>query len=344
MQNSNLNTPTFTLLTHEQVLSKPKIQWLVPNVLKMHGLASIYGASGSGKTFLVLDLLLAIASGRTWFGLKSKTTPVTYVCLESRDGIAQRVKAWEDKYQPCPPNFKQIHDDFILTNESHVSALVEVIKSSNMCNGIIAIDTLNASAHGLDENSSRDMSSVIDGLKLLRDKTGCAVLIIHHSGKDKAQGMRGHSSLHAALDSIIEVAGSQHTRTWCLKKNKDATSGTVCTFNLPETEVDIDENGDPITSCWVDASSVPMKLIKTPTGKNQIVVCDAMRAKFSDLVKSNLPPVLDFSDALKLGAKSLVGIDAHKRNNMSKSTLSTLIKNGYFNITDDNKIRLATVN
>ena len=69
-----------------------------------------------------------------------------------------------------------------------------------------------------------------------------------------------------------------------------------------------------------------------------------MRAKFSDLVKSNLPPVLDFSDALKLGAKSLVGIDAHKRNNMSKSTLSTLIKNGYFNITDDNKIRLATVN
>ena len=40
---------------------------------------------------------------------------------------------------------------------------------------------------------------------MLQATLGGLVLAIHHSGKDAGRGLRGHSSLHAALDAVIEV-------------------------------------------------------------------------------------------------------------------------------------------
>ena len=42
------------------------------------GLAAVFGPSGSGKSFLVLDLLTAVASGADWFGNRTKAAPVLY--------------------------------------------------------------------------------------------------------------------------------------------------------------------------------------------------------------------------------------------------------------------------
>ena len=37
--------------------------------------------------------------------------------------------------------------------------------------------------------------------------TGAAVLLVHHSGKDEAKGMRGHSALLGALDAELAIEG-----------------------------------------------------------------------------------------------------------------------------------------
>jgi hypothetical protein len=123
---------------------------------------------------------------------------------------------------------------------------------------ILVIDTLNASAPGVDENGSVGMGSVLSGAKRLAQITEGLVILIHHSGKNEGAGLRGHSSLLAALDTAIFVSTKAGRCTWTTDiakggKSKDgaAVSGTFAlnVVTLP----------DGVTSCVVttDTSTAP---------------------------------------------------------------------------------------
>jgi hypothetical protein len=49
------------------------------------------------------------------------------------------------------------------------------------------------------------MGAFINVIDHIREKTGAAVLVVHHSGKDPNKGGRGHSSLYAAVDTEIKA-------------------------------------------------------------------------------------------------------------------------------------------
>jgi len=93
---------------------------------------------------------------------------------------------------------------------------------------LLVIDTLTVAASGADENSSSDMGLIIEAAKALQAKLGGLVLLVHHSGKDQSKGLRGHSSLHAALDAAIEVIRNHdNRRRWRIAKvAKDDNSNT----------------------------------------------------------------------------------------------------------------------
>ncbi len=192
----------FKLLGLNELCQLPPNLWLIKGVLPSKGLASIYGPSGSGKTFLAIDLLMAIATKQDWFGFKVKNAPVVYVGLEGKAGITRRIEAWATKNQlPAPSNFKVVLDNFDLMNLFEVKELAREISQSNMAQGVIVIDTLNQASPSADENSSKDMGLIINHLKVLQELTESLVLIIHHTGKNTSAGLRGHSSLKAALDT-----------------------------------------------------------------------------------------------------------------------------------------------
>ena len=46
------------------------------------GLNVVYGASGAGKTFVVVDLACAVVRGVPWMGRRTKRGNVIYVCAE----------------------------------------------------------------------------------------------------------------------------------------------------------------------------------------------------------------------------------------------------------------------
>lgn len=83
--------------------------------------------------------------------------------------------------------------------------LVQAVKAAGWQGGILALDTLNRAAPGMDENDSKSMGEVIGAAKAIQAELGGLVLLVHHTGKDATKGLRGHSSLHAALDAAIEV-------------------------------------------------------------------------------------------------------------------------------------------
>ena len=180
-KNTNLLKPPrrFTLLGINDLAALPPTEHLVKGVLPSSGLAAIYGPSGSGKTFLALDLIMAIACQSDWFGHKVKNVPVTYVGLEGKGGINNRIQAWRIKNPSLTPaNFKIILDNFDLLNKANVIELAQTITNKEMHQGVIVIDTLNQASPAADENSSQDMGVIIKHLKLLQELTGGLVLII----------------------------------------------------------------------------------------------------------------------------------------------------------------------
>jgi len=105
-------------------------------------------------------------------------------------------------------------------------------------------------------------------VKGLQSAVGGLVMLVHHTGKDATKGMRGHSSLIAALDAAIEVSRNGDQRSWQVAKSKDGEDGAAHPFKLEVMELGIDADGDPVTSCVIKAdSSSPIKKPLTPSMK-----------------------------------------------------------------------------
>ncbi len=243
----------FRLLSADEVAALPAQRWRVKHVVPEQGLAAVFGPPGSGKSFLVLDMLAAVADGREWHGSRCYAAPVVYVCLEGEAGLAQRLQAYRNRHgaDAC----KSMHfvtAPFRLLERGDVDALAQIILDAGGAGAVVCLDTLNRATPGADENSSQDMGRVIAAAKVLQTKLGGLVLLVHHVGKSAERGMRGHSSLLAALDTAVEVLRDGDFRTWRTAKAKDgADGGTGHPFRLEVVNLGMDEDRDPITSCVV---------------------------------------------------------------------------------------------
>jgi len=242
----------FRLLTAGDLLRLPPVQWIVRGVLPRDGLAVIYGPSGSGKSFLVLDLLASVSDGREWFGRKVRPVPVTYCALEGEAGLSQRMQAYQSVHGAMAgARMRFLTTGFDLLVAEDVESLAHAIGSAGAGGGVVVLDTLNRAAPGTDENSSQDMGQIIAACKRLQGMVGGLVMLVHHTGKDAAKGLRGHSSLFAALDAAVEVTRTEERRAWKLAKSKDGRDGDAEPFVLESVELGMDADGEPVSSCVV---------------------------------------------------------------------------------------------
>lgn len=266
----------FNLLDRGGIMSQPRQDWLIKGLLPTRGLGVVFGPSQSGKSFLLLDMLAAIANGQPWFGYRVKRTHVTYVMLEGEGGLRNRVSALEYQHgREIPPSFLALVQHFDLSDPMQVEELGQLLPKG----GVTAIDTLNRSAPGLDENAAHEMGKIIAGMKRLQELTEGLVICVHHTGKDASKGMRGHSSLHAALDMAIEVGRGDLTRWWKAAKVKDGADDRTRAFKLNVIDLGIDEDGDAITSCAIEPDSSAAALRPAPKGKNQKPVYQRLRGQ-----------------------------------------------------------------
>lgn len=107
--------------------------------------------------------------------------------------------------------------------------------------------------------------------------TDSLVILVHHTGKDKSRGLRGHSSLIAALDAAIEVKQGVLCREWALTKAKDAENIAGQFFRLEPIPLGVDDEGEPINSCVATPDQSLIFHKPPPKGKNQIIVYDAIQ-------------------------------------------------------------------
>ena len=273
--------PRYKLLGADELRSLPPLAWRVRGVLPAVGLAALYGPSASGKSFLAFDMAAAIAEGQRWFDCRVEAAPVVYAALEGEAGFKLRAQAWEtSRGRALPDGLRMMLQPFKLTDGQDVLDLAAVVPAG----AVVVLDTLNRSAPTADENSSRDMGEILEAAKTLQALTRGLVLLVHHTGKNAAAGLRGHSSLFAAMDAAIEVSRDGERREWRVAKSKDGQDGTAHPFKLQVETLGVEETGEAITSCVVlrDTAAQDVRAVKLPQGGNQKIVLTALRTMFKD--------------------------------------------------------------
>lgn len=256
----------------------PDPRWRVDGLLPEQGLAMIYGASGSGKSFFTLDLVMAIARGVPYGYERLDTLPgrIVYVVAEGAGGFRKRLRAYRTHHRlmVSSPALRLVTAAPNMMSESDLIELQAAITGTGGAD-VTVIDTLHASASGGDENSAKDMGLYLAHCRALQAVTKGLVVVIHHSGKDEERGARGSSAIKAAMDTEIEVnSGSEFSTARVTKQRDGDDSGAVCFRLVPVTL-----QGDrPGSSAVVEHLPRPAKARKAKCSKEQSLVVQQVQA------------------------------------------------------------------
>lgn len=182
----------------------PKVTWDVDGLIEHRGFTSIIGTPGAGKSFVALDMILHMATGKPWQGRDVQQQNVLYVIGEGLPGVITRVREWEIRHEEdLRGKFFMITEPMLTNGNAATWAWMCALMLKYNIKTVV-FDTLSRMIAGTDENSSKEMNQVINVFDKVRTVTGAGVVVVHHTSKSGGSG-RGSSALQGALDSEIMV-------------------------------------------------------------------------------------------------------------------------------------------
>jgi len=294
--------PSRLLVESWDSIKDEPVEWLVQSIIPKRSFVALYAPPASYKSFISLDLAEAIATGRDWMGYKiPKKGAVLYICGEGHGGMGARVKACKIQNQSpdganlyiirAQLNLRSSPEDFI----ELLNAINDLIAEIGEPLEIIILDTLmRMSGGGFNENSSEDMGAFITQAGKLQELFECALMVIHHSGKDVTKGLRGHSSLLGAVDTELEIQRQDSVinsadssvignAILTVSKQKDGADSIQIGIEIVLVEIGTSDLGfEPLTSLAIRPN--PDIAVRNPkgsknnagTGKNQRLEMDSL--------------------------------------------------------------------
>ena len=268
---ASLLTPTADdwLIPADEFSAQPSpISWLVKRWIQDQALVMVHGPSGGGKTFVVLDWCLRIASSTPdWCGNKVRPGHVVYLAGEGHHGLRGRIAAWKHHHQAGKLNMWLSKHGCDLNTPAGYLKVVEHIRMLPETPKVIVVDTLHRFLAG-DENSAQDAKTMLDACGNLMMEFNCTVILVHHTGvSDEAQHRaRGSSAWRGALDIEISVIPSKDKQPMQLvqRKSKDAEIAEPIYLDLQQVTIPgwYDEDNHPVTSAVTIQAQAPAEPTK----------------------------------------------------------------------------------
>lgn len=191
------------------VLSEQPL-WLIENLWAAEAVGVIGGAPKCCKTYLALEMALAVASGRPCLGhfQPLQTGPVLLYAAE--DSPAQVRTRLLGLAQVRGVDFQSLPVLIILTNQLRLDLPDDRLRLQHAIEKyqprLLILDPF-VRLHRLDENSATEVSSLLAHLRALQRYFHLAILLVHHTRKANSeasgQALRGSSDLHAWGDSNL---------------------------------------------------------------------------------------------------------------------------------------------
>jgi hypothetical protein len=222
---------TFPVLTKEKIFALLNPEWLIAGLMATDAFAVLYGQFRSYKSFIALDWALCLATGTPWCGRTVKQCDILYIAGEGVAGLKLRIAAWLQHHgiDGPFPGFRVIPLAVNLMDKTEAERLILTVTEEHKADGfdpkLVIVDTLHRSMPGGDENSAKDMGVVVRNTALIQRQIACALLAVHHAGKDAERGLRGSSGLPGATDAIVRITRTDDRATLVVEKQKDAEDG-----------------------------------------------------------------------------------------------------------------------
>lgn len=254
----------------------------------------LYGDSNSGKTFLVIDMAVAVARGVPWMGRRVEQGAVLYLAAESPGSVRRRVQAYQKHHNCRVPNFAIVQSTIDLfdgdTDTNKVIALVHQIeRQTGQKVRLIVGDTLARLSAGANENAGQDMGLVVKRFDRIRTESKAHFLLVHHSGKAIASGARGWSGIRAAVDTEIEISDSPTGRCVEITKQRDLpTKGERIGFRLEAVTLGETKWGMPATSCVVISTDAPTRPQGKRLGETEGAVLEFLKTHKTGIKKAEV--------------------------------------------------------
>lgn len=249
----------FPVIPAGEFSRRPLPEYIIESVVPQAELMMIFGESGSGKTFVSLDIAMCIVRGISWRAYESKQGKVVYIAAEAPGGVSKRLLAYAKAHEVD----LDAHSIGIIENVPNLlerKDAVDVARSMLAAMGkidVVIVDTLAQVTAGGNENSGEDMGKALAHCKGIHKATGALVILIHHTGKDASKGARGWSGIRGACDAMLEVSQLPTGRKIKLYKQKDGEDGLEWGFALSPVNIGVTSRGAPITSCVVKEAMLP---------------------------------------------------------------------------------------
>lgn len=264
---------------HDLMLANiPPLQWLVRGLITEESMGAIAGEPKTSKTWALLELAIAVATGTKAFG-EFQTGPKKPVGLflaeDHRKSVRKRLYALcagrgltgNAAAEACAQIFIVCRKSMTIPTDSEafIASLPEGIEF-----GLVGFDPLR-DVHESEENAGTEMRPVMRALREIRDRTGACVVFTHHSAKmtkevgerRAGQRMRGSSVVHGAIDfglymGLEDGSGLDNTewRNECTVEVKAGRGAGVFTLTL---NVSDDSNGEATKATWTHSSGKDRK-------------------------------------------------------------------------------------
>ena len=164
---------------------------LITGILRRGHKMLISGSSKAGKSFLLMELCIAIAEGRSWLGFPCKKGRVLYVNLEidPASAINRFLRIYEALGIPL-----RHADDIVVWNlrghavplDQLVPKLIRRVRDQHF--DAIILDPIYKVITG-DENNASEMGAFCNQFDRICTETGCSTIYCHHHSKG-AQGAK----------------------------------------------------------------------------------------------------------------------------------------------------------
>lgn len=216
-------------LTLDDLDQLPPPHWLIEGMFEAQSLVMLAGSSYSFKSFLLLDWLLCMASGRNWQGKTTMPCKVGYSLGEGKSSLLKRVQAWQHYNELTPEELKKLRENFRVTFEvpqlahkASVDNMLADLSKEEFRPEVIAVDTFARSFVGCDENDAKDTGLWVEQADRLR-QMGFAVIFLHHTKKNTEFGVhyRGSTAIMGAMDTAFTQVRDDLHCTLTTTKQKD---------------------------------------------------------------------------------------------------------------------------
>jgi RecA-family ATPase len=164
---------------------------VIESVVRQGHKMMISGASKSGKSFLLIELAIALAEGTKWLGFQCRKSRVMYINLEiDRNSLIHRFMDIYEALGIKPINAHSISIWNLRGSSKPLDELIpELIQKATLQGAdVIILDPIYKVMMG-DENNATDMANLTNLFDKICYETGCTFVYSHHHSKG-AQGFK----------------------------------------------------------------------------------------------------------------------------------------------------------